>query len=164
MKNPLRLYNFFFLPWMVWYLPLLPIALTTWLGWVVLAANFVFDSLVLYLAMRRLRLQGRARIWEDSILRVYGIGYASDAAGTMLMIGLQTLLVEVFGLRLHTYWETRIGDTLMALPGILLAGVLIYLLNKRFSFTKCGLEPGEVHTLSLALAVFTAPYLLLTGA
>ena len=50
---------------------------------------------------------------------------------------------------------------LLVLPGIALAGVFIYLLNRQFSFEKCGLDGETIRKLSLALAVFTAPYTML---
>ena len=53
------------------------------------------------------------------------------------------------------------GGMLCALPGLVLAGVLIYFLNRRFSFRKTGLDEGQVKKLSLALAIATAPYTLL---
>lgn len=152
------------MPWAIWYLPLLPYFLSyrhgRFLVLATLTANFAFDSLVLFLSMCWLHLQSKARIWKKSILKIYGIGYASDVAGTMLMVGLQILCSEVLKLR---YWEIPTASILMALPGILLAGALIYLLNRKFAFAKCGLDPVESRKLSLTLAVFTAPYLLLLG-
>ena len=50
---------------------------------------------------------------------------------------------------------------LLVLPGIALAGVFIYLLNRHFPFGKCGLEAETIRKLSLALALFTAPYSML---
>ena len=47
------------------------------------------------------------------------------------------------------------------LPGIAVAGMLIYLLNRRFSFRRTALTAEQIHRLSLALAVFTAPYTML---
>lgn len=162
MKKQIRLYNLFFVPWAIWYLPLLPYFLVygCLLVLATLAANFVYDSLVLCLSMKWLRLQGKARLWKKSILKIYGIGYASDVAGTMLMVGIQRLCSEILKFR---YWESPVASILLVLPGIALAGVLIYFLNRRFSFTKCDLDPAQVHKLSLSLAVFTAPYLLLYG-
>ena len=163
MRKQTRLYNFFFLPWMVWYLPVLFQMLTFRQGrmavFLVLAANFAYDSIILRLAMRRAGLPGKLQIWKKSIWKIWGAGFFSDIIGTMLTILLGALLTGVFKAGLRTA-----GYLLTALPGIALAGVMIYFLNKRFAFTRCGLDPAEVHKLSLALAVFTAPYLLLVNA
>ena len=53
------------------------------------------------------------------------------------------------------------GATLYALPGVALAGVLLYWLNRLLSFRKTGLEKRQLHKLCLAIALFTAPYLML---
>lgn len=52
------------------------------------------------------------------------------------------------------------ATTIIAIPGVLLAGVLIFFLNKRFSFQKLQdeLSGEQIHKLCLALAIFTAPY------
>ena len=59
----------------------------------------------------------------------------------------------------HLSWDIYLfpGTTLFAIPGVVLAGILIYLFNKRYAFTKCTLDETQIHKLSLALAVFTAP-------
>lgn len=160
MKNQIRLCNFIFLPWMFWYLPLTFNLLAFWRGriavLVVLLGNFAIDSLVACLAMRRQGLEGKRLLWKKSIWRIWGIGLLCDIAGTGLIVGLYSLLNNV----LLVPWDFASfpGTTLIALPGVLLAGVLIYFLNRRFAFTKCGLDPARIHRLSLALAVFTAPY------
>ena len=46
----------------------------------------------------------------------------------------------------------------ITIPGVILAGVLIYFLNLKFSFKKTDLEPAQIRFLSLMLALFTAPY------
>ncbi|MDO4175331.1 MAG: hypothetical protein Q4D42_11260, partial [Eubacteriales bacterium] len=60
-------------------------------------------------------------------------------------------------------WDTFYfpGTTLMSLPGVVLAGILIYFLNKRFSFTKCEWSAEQIHKISLVLALATAPYVML---
>lgn len=152
MKNETRLYNVMFPIWFFWLLP-------TPLWLIILPANFVIDSLILYLAMRKCGLQGKLRIWKKSIWKIWGIGFLSDIIGAMLILGLYELFSEVLRVRWNLIFFP--GTTLLSLPGVAVAGVLIYFLNKRFSFKKCGLDPAQVHRLSLALAVFTAPYAML---
>jgi hypothetical protein len=50
---------------------------------------------------------------------------------------------------------------LLAIPGVVLSGVLIYLLDRRYAFAKCLSNERQIHELSLALAFFTAPYAML---
>ena len=139
----------------IWFFWLFPTLL--WL--IILPANFAVDSLVLYLAMRRYALENKAKIWKQSIWKIWAIGFLSDIAGALLIFGLYELLAEVFQIGGSLMFFP--GTTLLSMPGAALAGVLIYFLNKRFAFKKCGLEPAQVHKLSLALAIFTAPYAML---
>ena len=164
MKKEFRLYNVLFPMWMFWYPPAI-ISLLQY-SWVfrfivlaVLLGNFAVDSLVVCLAAKRLGLEDRRQLWKESIWRVWGIGFLCDFIGAALIFGLFFLLSDVF----NAPWSfvTFPSTTLIALPGVLLAGVLIYLINRQFSFAKCGLDPAQVHKLSLALAVFTAPYTML---
>lgn len=148
MKKPVRLNNILFPIWLFWLLP-------TYVWLIILPANFVIDSLVLVLAMNAFRLDNKLRIWKHNILKVWIIGFVSDFIGAAVIFGIMLVLDSVIP-RFNTILFP--GTTLISLPGVVLAGVLIYFLNRRFSFTKCGLSAAQVHKLSLALAVFTAPY------
>lgn len=150
MKHEVRLYNVLFPIWMLFLWP--PI----WL--VLLPGNFLIDSLVLLLAMTALGYAGRRAVWKSAIVKVWVLGFAADLAGAAVTLGLMLLLDW-----LAPQWNTFLspGGQLLVLPGIAVAGVLIYLLNRRFSFRKTQLTAGQIHRLSLALAVFTAPYTML---
>ena len=151
MKKEIRLYNILFPIWLFWLLPTI-----VWL--IILPANFAIDSLVLILAMKYKGLENRTAIWKKSILKIWGIGFLSDLLGAALIFGLMLLLEAA-----APGWDTFHfpGTTLLALPGAALAGVLIYFLNRRFSFQNCGLGPEQLRAVCLALAVFTAPYTML---
>lgn len=150
MKRQLRLYNVLFPIWMLFLWP------GVWL--ILLPGNFLIDSLVLLLAMTALGYAGRKAVWKSAILKVWGVGFAADLVGAGITLGLMLLLD-----RLVPQWNTFLfpGGQLLVLPGIVIAGVLIYLLNRRFSFRRTALTAEQIHRLSLALAVFTAPYTML---
>lgn len=147
----IRLYNILFPMWLFWLWP-------TGIWLIILPANFVIDSLVLCLAMKWHHLENKLQIWKRSILKVWIFGFLSDFVGAGLIMGLM-IFIDVADLPWDTFHFP--GTTLMSLPGVALAGVLIYFLNKRFAFTKCGLDQEQIHKLSLALAIFTAPYAML---
>ena len=149
MKREIRLYNVMF---PIWFFFLWPVPF--WL--IILPINFAFDSLVLWLAAKKKQIQ--EKIWKKSILRIWLIGFLSDQLGAGLIF-LMMLAVDKLGLN----WDIFLfpGTTLFSLPGVLLAGLLIYRLNSRFSFRKTNLTAAEIHFLSLALAIFTAPYAML---
>ena len=150
MKRQLRLYNVLFPIWMLFLWP------GVWL--ILLPGNFLIDSLVLLLAMTALGYAGRKAVWKSAILKVWGVSFAADLIGAGITLGLMMLLD-----RLVPQWNTFLfpGGQLLVLPGIVIAGVLIYLLNRRFSFRRTALTAEQIHRLSLALAVFTAPYTML---
>ena len=150
-KHGIRLYNVLFPAWMFYLFP-------SWLWLFILPANFAVDSLVLCLAMRRLGIAGRREIWRKSILRIWAFGFLSDFLGALLTLGLM-LLIDAF----HLSWDIYLfpGTTLLAIPGVVLSGVLIYLLDRRYAFAKCLSDERQIHELSLALAFFTAPYAML---
>ena len=150
-KHGIRLYNVLFPAWMFYLFP-------SWLWLVILPANFAVDSLVLCLAMRRLGIAGRREIWGKSIIRIWAFGFLSDFLGALLTLGLM-LLIDAF----HLSWDIYLfpGTTLLAIPGVVLSGVLIYLLDRRYAFAKCLSDERQIHELSLALAFFTAPYAML---
>ncbi len=139
------LYNMIFPIWMLFLFPYFP----TWL--IMLAGNFLIDSLVLALAMGCLHYQDRKQVWKSSILKIWIFGFLSDILGALIVFGLYIVCDGLKGFPL---------DQVMALPGVLAAGVLIYFLN-RFSFKRTQLEAGQIHKLCLSLAVFTAPYTML---
>ena len=150
-KHGVRLYNVLFPVWMFYLFP-------SWLWLVILPANFAVDSLVLCLAMRRLGIAGQREIWRKSIPRIWGVGFLSDFLGALLTLGLM-LLIDAF----HLTWDIYLfpGTTLLAIPGVMLSGVLIYRLDRRYAFAKCLSDERQIHRLSLALAFFTAPYAML---
>lgn len=150
-KRDVKLYNLLFPVWMFYFLP-------TVLWLLILPGNFLVDSAVLFAAMTVFHLAEKKEIWKRSILPVWVVGFLSDFAGAALTFGLM-LLTDQF----TPGWDTFLfpGGQLLVLPGIALAGVLIYFLNRRFSFRKTGLAAPDIHRLCLALALFTAPYTML---
>lgn len=151
-SKPVRLYNVLFPIWVFWLWPS-----PLWL--ILLAGNFAIDSLVVCLAAGK---EQRARVWKGSILRVWLLGYACDLIGAAVclpvMLGADALIPPQAGMADLLLFP---GNVLVALPGVLAAGVLLYFANRRWSFGRCGLDAAQVHRLSLALAVFTAPWTML---
>lgn len=148
MKKQVRLYNVLFPVWMfyLWPSPL-------WL--LILPANFVIDSLVIYFSARSQLLLQPGSLWKKKILPVWGIGFLSDLIGSGVVFLLYMLLVEI-------PWMPNLvlfpGTTLVSIPGVIVAGFAIYWLNRLLTFRNCGLKKAEIHRLCLHLAIFTAPY------
>ena len=162
-NRSIRLYNVLFPIWFLMYL------YPSWLPLAVLAFNFAFDSLVLVLAARWQKIPETRRLWKQTILRVWLLGFAADILGALLNFAVY-LGVAVLGSlggaweqALYGFWDplTFPGATVFAIPGAVLAGVLIYRFDRRFAFRRTGLPPQTVRRLCLVLAVATAPYTML---
>lgn len=147
-NKPIKLYNVMFPVWMLLLFPQM------WL--VALPVNFAVDSLVLLLAMKLLHYDSAVAVWKKSILWVWLYGFLADIIGAALLTGVLLLASYLdWPIALSYYgW----GDALIALPAVVLAGVLIYFLDKKFALRKTGLTNTQKHKIALALAVFTAPY------
>lgn len=152
MKKEVKLYNVLFPVWMLYIFPIF------WV--VILPANFVVDSAVLLLTMTALKIDGRFSVYKQTILRVWGIGFLSDILGAAPLF-----LLTVFDLLPDSATLMNLHgkpmELLTMLPPILLAGILIYFLNRRFSFRKTDLSAAQIHRLSFTLAIVTAPWTML---
>ncbi|WP_029543725.1 hypothetical protein [Selenomonas sp. AB3002] len=146
-----RLYNILFPIWLFYLIP-------TGIWLIIFPANFIIDSLVLYIAIKHYAANGFADVWRKSILRIWGIGFICDLAGALLILAIEFLRGYMLP-AINTFYFP--GATIIAIPGVLLSGVLIYRLNRRYAFKKCNIEMGLVQKLSLALSLFTAPYAML---
>jgi len=149
-KQAIRLYNVLFPIWFFYFFPIV------WL--LILPVNFLVDSLVLYFSARHQGIGERLPFWKKHILPVWGIGFLSDLIGAGLIFLLYMILASspaVPNLLLFP------GTTLLSLPGVILAGGLIYWLNRKLTFRKSSLDPAAIHKLCLHLAIFTAPYTML---
>ena len=153
--NSVRLYNIMFPIWFLFFFPLL------WL--VMLPVNFGVDSLVLMLSAKRQGLEERKALWKKHILPVWGIGFLSDILGAMLVVVFYFIWCGLDSMGIATEFNPILfpGTILIALPGVILAGFLIYWLNRKLTFRKSQLEPAVIHKLCLHLALWTAPYTML---
>ena len=152
-NNSIRLYNVMFPIWFFMFLPAL------WL--VILPVNFGVDSLVLMLSARKQQVEDQKALWKKHILPVWGIGFLSDLIGAGLIFLVFLLFTSIPGLDDVLNPVLFPGTTLISIPGVALAGWLIYILNKKLTFRKSTLDPQVIHKLCLHLAIFTAPYTML---
>lgn len=161
MKHSVRLYNVIFPLWMLLFFPV------TWL--LVIPANFVFDSLILLVAVRVMKLPKKKELYVKSIFRVWIFGFLADLVGAAWMlliygiaawsdlIGYEVEFIEAF---MVNPWKNffALAFTVVAL---LISGGLIYFLNRRWTFESQPLTDRVKRHLSLCLAVTTAPYFFL---
>ena len=152
-KNNIKLYNVMFPIWFFFFFPVM------WL--IILPVNFLVDSLVLCLSAKRQQVDERKTLWKKHILPVWGIGFLSDLIGAGLVFLIYLVVAES---PLVDTWMNPVffpGTCIISLPGVALAGWMIYILNKKLTFRKSQLDPAVIHKICLHLAIFTAPYTML---
>ena len=138
MKRDVRLYNVLF---PVWILVTLPV-----IWWIVIPGNFIIDSVVLIIAIHVLKLPEKKRFYLRHILPVFGFGFLADILASIPMWG--GVMLELGG--------PYADGLILTVPGLLLAGVLIFVFNYFITFRTC--EKPLRRKLSLTLAIVTAPY------
>lgn len=138
MRKEIRLYNVLFPVWMLMTLPVI------W--WIVIPGNFIIDSLVLVIAMKALKLENRWEFYRMHIIQVFLLGFLADVLASVPMwLG---VFLELGG---------PLADSpVLTVPGVLLAGVLIYVFDYCISFRK--LDKNLRKKLALTFAIVTAPY------
>lgn len=151
MKKDYRLYNLMFPIWMMYLIP-------TWLWLIILPVNFAVDSLVLLLAARHYKIENRFELWKKSILKIWIIGFLCDFVGAGFCLG---MLLTLSAVSVFNYDVGYYGVFAIAIPAVILSGVLIYFLNRWISFGKTDIDKALVNKLCLVLAIFTAPYTML---
>lgn len=152
-----KVYNILF---PLWFLIIFPI---TWI--VILPVNFIIDSLVVLISLRILKVCDIKKIYIKTIIRVWLLGFASDIIGALLLLISQA--------DLGRWWQEYIVipvaynpfDNVYALGyvsiAVVVAGVCIYLFNRYIAFKDIDLLDKYKKKIALALAIFTAPYVLL---
>lgn len=153
MRKDVKLYNVMFPIWFYFLFP------QVWL--IILVVNFIVDSLVVYCSAKRQQLPDSIAIWKKHILPVFLMGFVSDLIGAVLVFLVYLVYVAIWGLQNPILFPANL---LISLPGVVLAGWMIYVLNKKITFRESDLDPAVIHRFCLHLALWTAPYTMLIPA
>ena len=159
-RKSTRLYNLFFPVWLLFAHPLLIGA--------ALPVNLLIDFLVILLTLKYLHVENRTEIATAKIWRTWGLGFAADAIGAVILFFLSVILPELapatddlFGHALYLNPFTSPLALIIMLLVIALVGILIYWFNYSYVFGSTTLTKREQKRVCLALAIVTAPYLFL---
>lgn len=155
-----KLYNVIFPIWLLAIFPL------SWI--IVLPANFAVDLLVVYVAMRVMKLTDIKQKIKPIILKVWIFGFASDIIGGIFMfLAMLMPMDNAFG----EWWYNNVQNSVALNPFETIYGFLyvtvcvfisaacIYFFNYKISLRKAALEIKQKKKISLILAAATAPYL-----
>lgn len=127
---------------------------------ILIPANFLTDTLMLFVLFNLMKLPNKARLYRKMILKTVGFGFLADfIASTVLSIvdmGIH-LPFSLYGS--VAPWKNP-GGFLFVTAGIILAGILIYFFQREIVLEETTLEKRQKHRLALGMAVLTAPYLM----
>ena len=170
MKRSNTLYNMI-MP--VWMLLLWPIS------WpVTLLGNFGVDSLVLYLGMRRLKVEDKKAFYKKHIFKVWGCGFLGDLPGVIFLY-LSVCVSDWFWVdgapeaqsAVYRFLYDRITTSVMTNPftsiwaflwvtaAVGIAALCIYFLNIKLCYKNSGLDQGQKKRMARWMALITAPWL-----
>ncbi len=147
----IKIYNMIFPIWGMLLFPPL---------WIItIPFNFVIDSVVLIIALYRLNISNKFTIYQNYILKIVFFGYLADVIGAVLII-LILQLEQVFPVLdlLHYKPMNNPITAIIMMMVVIITGYLIYFFNKKFIFNKADISNEQQHSICLAMAVFTAPY------
>lgn len=153
-----KLYNILF---PVWFLLVFPI---TWL--VILPVNLLIDVAVIIAGLREFNIKDKYEKIKSIILQVWILGFIADIIGCLLLFLTGLFSKEdslYYSITNHTLWNpyNSIWTILITILAILISMILIYALNYKCSFKKTDIKPKTVKRLSIFIAFFTAPWILL---
>lgn len=151
-----KLYNVIFPIWLILMVP--PVVLF------VIPSNFIIDSFVLIIGFKILKLTGWFTKYKNSILKVWIVGFIVDIFGSLLLLITQFVSVNEYLYQNLVYpliwnpFESVIAFIYVLLV-VIICGILIYIVNYKFSFNKTDLDNRSKKTISLLLGIITVPYL-----
>lgn len=156
MKQQMKLYNVLFPVWLLWLFPQVLL--------IVLPGNLAIDCLVLFCALSALKHTRKGAVVKQLWWKFWLLGFAADLIGSVwLFLGLYLMELPLLD-RIVSYVNILRPFShpiafLFTLSGVVIAGVCIYLFDKR-AMKKCGLlTDREKHIIALAMAIATAPWL-----
>ena len=165
MRRRTRLYNVIFPIWILMFWPTPPVILVTLLG------NLAIDCLAVLLALLALKHPAKGAVLRRCWWKVWLLGFLADVIGALWMAA---GLFGAWALDADGTAAGWISDFAMAMTvnpfrhplallwtaaGVAIAGVCIYIFDRRVFRRVPGLEGWQGHVLALALAAVTAPWL-----
>jgi len=158
MKRDVKLYNVIFPIWLIVFLP-------TWLWLIIIPANLAVDCLVTWLSAKRLGVADIRGTLRHTWWRFWLLGFLADfiggvwmVAGMYLSVPLEKLWPDTLSGIMHNPF-THPAAFLWTLAGIALAGVCIYLFDRRVLKHCPALDDRQKRGIALAMSLITAPWL-----
>jgi len=152
----IKMYNLIFPMYMLWVMP--PVIFVSAI------LNFIIDSVVVLVTEKILKIENIFSKYKKVILKVWGFGFLADFIGALFLFAVSGLCERLdIPIKYNIDYNPfgNIYALIITILGILIAGVLIFIFNKKISFKNIDITEKQKFILSLVMAIVTAPYLFL---
>jgi len=152
----IKLYNIIFPVYMLWLIP--PVI------FIVGILNFIIDSIVVLITEKILKLEDMFSKYKKVIFKVWIFGFLADFIGALFLFITSALFDDLnIPIKYNIDYNPfgNIYALIITVIGILIAGILIFIFNKKICFKKIDITEKQRFILSLVMAIVTAPYLFL---
>jgi len=152
----IKLYNIIFPVYMLWLIP--PVI------FIVGILNFIIDSVVVLITEKILKLEDMFSKYKKVIFKVWIFGFLADFIGALFLFITSALFDDLnIPIKYNIDYNPfgNIYALIITVIGILIAGILIFIFNKKICFKKIDITEKQRFILSLVMAIVTAPYLFL---
>lgn len=152
----IKLYNLIFPVYMLWLMP--PVF------FIAAILNFIIDSIVVLVTEKFLKLHKIFSKYKKVILKVWLFGFIADFIGALFLF-LMSFLFENLNIPIKYNIDYNpfgnIYALIITILGILIAGILIFIFNRKICFKNIDITEKQKFILSLVIAIVTTPYLFL---
>ena len=155
-NKDIKLYNIIFPVYMLWLIP--PVI------FIVGILNFIIDSVVVLITEKILKLEDMFSKYKKVIFKVWIFGFLADFIGALFLFITSALFDDLnIPIKYNIDYNPfgNIYALIITVIGILIAGILIFIFNKKICFKKIDITEKQRFILSLVMAIVTAPYLFL---
>lgn len=171
-KNKVKLYNMLFPMYMLW--------LFSPIGFILVPANFVIDSIVLVITLSVLQCL-KMEIYKMTIVPIWGFGFLADSIGSAFLFFISQYVCD-FIINNSLFAESTQEPTssvrraleynpfsevpafFITLLAITISGFCIYKFNIKSTLKHVDISILDKKRIALTLAIFTAAYTLLVPA
>jgi len=153
MRREIKLYNLIFPMWGIYFFSLV----FPYFYILLLPANFIVDTVMLFLLFALLKLPGKKALYKESIWKAWGFGFLADILASGVLVGIHMTGALPFNPYLPV---STVAAFVFTTVGVVMAGILIYFFHRKWVWKDIAIEEGQKKKVALGMAILTAPYLM----
>lgn len=153
MRRDIKLYNLIFPMWGIYFFSLVFLYFYILL----LPANFIVDTVMLFLIFALLKLPGKKELYKESIWKAWGFGFLADILASGVLVGVHMTGMLPFNPYLPI---STVAAFVFTTGGVVMAGILIYFFHMKWVWKDVEIEEAQKRKIALGMAILTAPYMM----